>query len=137
MPKRKDGQLTLREDRFVRFYAESRNASQSALRAGYKQRQSGYENLTKPHIRSSLSDNLEQAGITWDKIASVLRAGLDATVTGRPDGPPNYHIRHQYIMICLKILDPDIFGPARMRKKPVTVTTMPSFTVSIPECFKK
>lgn len=117
MPIRKNGQLSLKESRFVSYYAASGNASRSAILAGYKQRQSGYENLTKPHIIGALEGSLAQAGITFRKVAFAIRAGLDAVIISKNGKTvPDYATRCRHIDICLRLLEPDLFGPKRRKK---------------------
>lgn len=53
--------LTEKQKAFCDFYIESFNATQSAIRAGYSEdcaRSIGYENLTKPHIKSYIDERL-------------------------------------------------------------------------------
>ena len=50
-------ELTEREQLFCRFFVNNRNATQAAIKAGYSlntAKEIGYENLTKPHIRSEI-----------------------------------------------------------------------------------
>ena len=54
--------LTEKQKAFADYYIESFNATQSAIRAGYSvdcARSIGYENLTKPHIKSYIDERLE------------------------------------------------------------------------------
>ena len=51
--------LTERQKAFADYYIMSLNATQSAIKAGYSEncaREIGYENLTKPHIKSYVED---------------------------------------------------------------------------------
>ncbi len=100
MLKLKDRRFTFKENRFIRFYIESGNASDAALKAGYKQRQSGYENLTKPYIQESFKHIADQVGITDEAIAKLLKAGLEAD-TGNE--VKDFLIRHKYIDTILRL----------------------------------
>ena len=54
-----NGRLTARQDRFCREYAIDCNATQAAIRAGYKARtarQQGQRLLTKVHVRTRLAE---------------------------------------------------------------------------------
>ena len=54
--------LTEKQKAFADYYIESLNATQSEIRAGYSiecARSIGYENLTKPHIKSYIDERLE------------------------------------------------------------------------------
>ena len=54
--------LNDKQKAFADYYIESLNATQSAIRAGYSvdcARSIGYENLTKPHIKSYIDERLE------------------------------------------------------------------------------
>ena len=54
--------LTERQKAFADYYIMSLNATQSAIKAGYSEncaREIGYENLTKPHIKSYVEDRLK------------------------------------------------------------------------------
>jgi phage terminase small subunit len=96
--------LTLKENRFIQYYIESGNASDAALKAGYKQRQSGYENLTKPYIKAFLKAHLKEAGITPFKVALVLKEALDATRINRlKQEEPDHDTRLKCVKIILEI----------------------------------
>lgn len=54
MNKRK---LTVKQKKFCDYYISSGNATESAIKAGYSKRtakETGYENLTKPHIQEAI-----------------------------------------------------------------------------------
>ena len=123
MPLRKNGLLTLKERRFVQFYIKTGNVSRSALRAGYKHRVSGFENLSKPIIQQTIQDLAHQEGITYEKIASVLNAGLEATKIEKITGQsrPDYNVQLRYVKTCLKIIDPDLFKPTKNTQVPSPV----------------
>lgn len=71
--------LTLKQRRFVKFYLETGNGAESAKRAGYKNRQSAYENLTNPYIISLFQELMDDEGITDKKLISLIVDGLNAT----------------------------------------------------------
>lgn len=51
--------LTAKQQRFVEEYLVDNNATQAAIRAGYSEKtakESGYENLTKPHIAEAIAE---------------------------------------------------------------------------------
>lgn len=60
--------MTIRQDRFVKFYLKSGNATQAAIEAGYSKNTAysiGSENLKKPEIKKKI----EEAG---EKLAKKL-----------------------------------------------------------------
>jgi phage terminase small subunit len=53
--------LTEKQKRFADYYIETGNATESAIRAGYSEKtakEMGYENLTKPHIKSYINESI-------------------------------------------------------------------------------
>lgn len=103
--------LTIKQRKFVRFYLQTGNASQSALKAGYKNRMSAFDTLTKPYVQSLMLQIMEQKGITDKKLANVLKEGLSAKrVVAIADGDDEKRIevadlstRHKYLETALKI----------------------------------
>lgn len=63
------GSLTPKQDKFVKAYLlNGGNATQAAISAGYSKKtakESGYENLTKPHIAKVLKSHQEKANETF------------------------------------------------------------------------
>ena len=56
--------LTEKQKRFCEYYAEEPNATQAAIKAGYKKKAAyatGAENLRKPQVREYIDQLLEQA----------------------------------------------------------------------------
>lgn len=73
------GVLTNKQKLFVDEYLKDLNATQAAIRAGYKEKcakEIGYENLTKPHIQEEISKRMkkreERTEITQDMIIKEL-----------------------------------------------------------------
>ena len=73
--------LTTKQQRFVEEYLVDHNATQAAIRAGYKPnaaKETGYENLTKPHIltavRAGLDKLAEKAEVSAEKVVDELAA---------------------------------------------------------------
>lgn len=55
--------LTEKQERFIDYYIELGNATEAARRAGYSEKtakETGYENLTKPHIKSEIDKRLKE-----------------------------------------------------------------------------
>lgn len=54
--------LTEKQKRFADYYIETGNATAAAIKAGYSEKtakEMGYENLTKPHIKSYIDGQLK------------------------------------------------------------------------------
>jgi len=73
------GKLTPKERIFIVEYLKDRNATKAAIAAGYSKKSAkeiGYENLTKPHIRSKVEAEIEaqekRTRITSDSILTEL-----------------------------------------------------------------
>lgn len=73
--------LTNKQELFIQYYMISLNATDAAIKAGYKAKTAkeiGYENLTKPHIRSGIDSRLtkraQDNGITADYVLSSLKS---------------------------------------------------------------
>lgn len=67
--------LTPKQELFITEYMKDLNATQAAIRAGYKEenaRQIGAENLSKPYIKSEIDKRLkqltEQCGVTAEMV---------------------------------------------------------------------
>lgn len=55
--------LTEKQKRFADYYIETGNATEAAMRAGYSKKtakEMGYENLTKPHIKTYIDERLKE-----------------------------------------------------------------------------
>lgn len=89
--------LTSKQARFVEEYLTDLNATQAAIRAGYRQQHAGiigYENLTKPYIRDAIEaaqrERSARTGITADRvvqeIARVALANLSDVLSWDSDG---------------------------------------------------
>lgn len=81
IPKRK---LTVKQIKFVKEFKKSGNASQSALKAGYKVRESATDVLANPLVKSRLErfyDTLEEEGATDKAAAKVIKDGFTAVKT--------------------------------------------------------
>lgn len=77
MPKAKSkDKLTAKERRFINEYMKDLNQSQAALRAGYKTRQSGAENMSKPVIKAEIDRRLKLEQMSADE--AVARLGRQA-----------------------------------------------------------
>jgi phage terminase small subunit len=123
--------LTVKQRKFLKFYLQTGNASESALKAGYSFRESAFELLSNPIIQKAYQALLDKQGITDDKLNQVLEDGLDATkVVGylhqykkngkngkvekvQPDeiisseflDVPDLPTRHKYLETALKLKD--------------------------------
>lgn len=75
---KKDG-LTIKQRKFIKYYLESGNVSQSALKAGYAFRQTGGDTLSKAVVQEAFEMLMDKQGITDEKLNQVLADGLDAT----------------------------------------------------------
>lgn len=54
--------LTVKQKAFCDYYIEAGNATEAAIRAGYSKKtakETGYENLTKPHIKLYIDERLK------------------------------------------------------------------------------
>ncbi|WP_326717742.1 terminase small subunit [Vagococcus jeotgali] len=55
--------LTQKQQKFCDYYIQSGNAKEAAIKAGYSKKtakETGYENLTKPHIKFYIDERLEE-----------------------------------------------------------------------------
>ena len=77
--------LTPKQKAFADYYIELGNATEAAIRAGYSKKTAkevGYENLTKPHIKSYIDEKMQE--IESDRIAKAeeVLAFLSASLRG-------------------------------------------------------
>lgn len=70
--------LSLKQRKFIKYYLETGNASEAALKAGYAFRESGYENLSKPLVQKAYQLLLDKQGFSDSRINKVLDEGLNA-----------------------------------------------------------
>ena len=110
--------LRLKQRKFIKYYFESGNASSAALKAGYKDRQRGWELVSKLVNLGLFQELLEQNGLTDKELIKVLLEGLKATkvigyLNQKTNGTqkvsdefveiPDYHCRHKYLEAALKL----------------------------------
>src|SRR5262245_25036503 len=70
--------LSIKQQRFVQQYAYLGNAAEAARKAGYKPKaakEMGYENLTKPHVKAAVGQEL--ARIAMEVTPDRIRRRLD------------------------------------------------------------
>jgi phage terminase small subunit len=90
----KEKNLTPKERLFVVEYLNDLNANQAAIRAGYSKKTAryiGYENLTKPHIQTALSEarnTIEKREEAALLTAEEVERKLDALIN---QNPQNYY----------------------------------------------
>lgn len=77
--------LTPKQKAFADFYIELGNATEAAIKAGYSKRtakEAGYENLTKPHIKSYIEERMKE--IESERIAKAeeVLAFLSSSLRG-------------------------------------------------------
>ncbi len=63
--------LTTKQIAFCDYYIETGNATEAAIKAGYSKKSAkevGYENLTKPHLKSYIDERMKQ--LESERIAS-------------------------------------------------------------------
>lgn len=85
--------LTLKQSKFLKYYLESGNVSQSALKAGYTHRQRGFELVSKGVIQEAYQILLDKSGITDKKLNAVLLKGLGTDLS----------TSHKYLETALKL----------------------------------
>lgn len=101
---------TIRQKRFIKYYLETGNASQSALKAGYAVRESAFDVLSSPIIKKLWPALLDKHGISDNKLAKVLGEGLNAskTVISLGDEPEackvaDHPTRHKFLTTALEL----------------------------------
>ncbi len=83
--------MTPKQQRFVDEYLVDLNATQAAIRAGYSAKtakETGYENLTKPHIAEAVqmaqAARSEETGTTAAWVLEELKKVYEASMEARP-----------------------------------------------------
>jgi len=76
--------LTNKQELFIQHYMITLNATQAAIKAGYKEKTAraiGFENLTKPNIAKEIEERLQKRatdnGITADYVLKGIKAIAD------------------------------------------------------------
>lgn len=89
--------LTPKQERFVQEYLVDLNATQAAIRAGYKEKTAGAigsENLKKPEIQSALQralkDREERTEVTQDYVIKKLVEIADKEASDAQDSELKY-----------------------------------------------
>jgi phage terminase small subunit len=77
----KEIKLNLKQRKFLKYYLETGNVSQSALKAGYAWRGSGFENLSNPIIQEAYKMLLEKEGLTDNEDIKDLKRLRKAKMT--------------------------------------------------------
>ena len=70
--------VTLRQRKFLEYYLITGNASQSALKAGFKDEHYAYEILQNPIFQTAFQQLLDKEGITDEYLIRKLKQGLEA-----------------------------------------------------------
>jgi phage terminase small subunit len=78
VPAQQEEKLTLKQRKFLRFYLETGNISQSARKAGYAHHVRGFELVRKSTFRAAFQELLDKNGITDQYLSDVLKGGLAA-----------------------------------------------------------
>ena len=89
--------LTEKQKRFIDFYIETANATESARRAGYSEktaRSVGQENLTKPDIKKAIDKRLKELESTriadtkevLETLTAVMRGEMKNGFAAKVDG---------------------------------------------------
>lgn len=73
--------LTLRQRKFLKYYIQSGNVSQSALKAGYAYRDSGFRLLSNAIIQEAYQILLEEVGLTDKRDLEDLEKLRKAKIT--------------------------------------------------------
>ena len=85
--------LSIKQQRFVQEYAHLGNAAEAARKAGYKPKAAkevGYENLTKPHVKAAVDQEMARIAteITPDRVQRRLdRSATTPRLPGSSDRP--------------------------------------------------
>lgn len=120
-------ELTVREQRLVKGVVQGKSKRQAAIDAGYSPKSANaiaHEALRKPTVQAAFQRALKKAGITEDKLAQVMREGLDAqkvisaVVVGADANEktqdfidvPDHPTRHKFLETAIKVkgLDPAV-----------------------------
>lgn len=83
--------LTAKQELFIQYYMISLNATESAIKAGYKEKTAfviGYENLKKPYIAKEIESRLAKRatdnGITADYVLTSLKSIAERCMQKEP-----------------------------------------------------
>jgi len=95
---------TIKEKRFAQVYLQTGNATEAAAQAyDTKDRVSaatiGYQNVRK----LQMTDHLEKAGVTDEKLAEVIFDGLEASVITKKGEFADWRARAKFAEIALKL----------------------------------
>jgi len=107
-------ELTLKQRRFVHGYLEGKPIVQAAAEAGYSAStgaRGAAELLRSPKVRTAIQEALENAGVTDECIATIIREGLAALkVTHlihkgkiKPLGAADWAARHRFLDTVLRL----------------------------------
>ena len=108
-------ELTIRQHKFVRGYLEGKPMVRAATEAGYAPStaaRGAAELMRSPKVRSAIHEALEEAGVTGESLADVLREGLDATkvISYIEDGSPtcveveDWAVRYRFLELACKLM---------------------------------
>ena len=96
--------LTPRQKRFVDEYLVDLNATQAAIRSGYKEhtaKEQGYDLLTRTHIKAAVADRMrsreERTQVSQDLVVKRLAKFAFESI-------PLDEIKHSDVIKCLELL---------------------------------
>ena len=100
--------LTEKQKRFVEEYLVDLNATQAAIRAGYKEktaRSIGAENLTKPDIQKAISKAIDERSkrteVTQDKVIEEIAKNAFKQASDLYDSEMKHSSKVKYLdMLC-------------------------------------
>jgi len=106
--------LTVRQQKFVTGYLEGKPITAAATDAGYAPTtaaRGATELLKSPRVRSVIQQAMEKAGITDDRLATVINEGLEATkathivIKGQIHTveSPDWAARHRFADMVLRL----------------------------------
>lgn len=117
MKQKRIATLTMRERKLIAGIVAGLTVSAAARRAGYSTNTIDdriHEIVGRSRVRLAIDQILEGQGISDERLAKALSAGLEATKlipgghSGGPDGQsymqvPDYNMRQKYLEILLKL----------------------------------
>lgn len=118
---------TPRQKKFVRELAKTGEIGKSALKAGYKDPNYGSQLMMNPKIVTALQIELENQGVTREKIVKKINEGLNATRVIKDGGKKykDYHAIHKFLDTYLKITGEYAPEKHQIEEKRITIVITP------------
>ena len=106
----RSSELSIRERLLVKYCLQGWPTTTALLKAGYSKTTAEKQQkrvLNQPRLRNAIGAAMAENGLTDERLALVMKIGLDAC---HPDGQPDHATRHRFLETILRLYG---YGPVK------------------------